>query len=296
MQRNSVFYRKYTVDVRTTGIESDILPILLGELYITMTILLHSSKTMRAIKPKEQNLRQPQLIEKAILLHNYLLTLSVKELMKSMHLSQPLAEKTRKLIHSWTSDQKHHSLAIDTFLGDIYSGLHATDFTEEERSFADKSLIILSGLYGCIRPLDGISPYRLEMGYRLPSKKFENLYSFWGKEIVDCLPKTGTILNLSALEYSKTVIPFVDPDRVITPHFLTKNAKTGEPTFVVVHTKIARGAFARYVIKNKIEEKEELEKFSELGYNYSPALSTPQKPTFICETFGGIGLSIRLKA
>ena len=259
-----------------------------------MTILLHSSKTMRASDSDGAVLRSPRLIEKAVELDAYLKTLTSAQIAKCMHVSSALADKTHTLIQNWTAAPKSQSLALDTFLGDIYSGLHATDLSKRDRDYADKTLIILSGLYGCIRPYDSIYPYRLEMGYKLPKNTFSDLYKFWDRDIADCVPDTGIIVNLSAVEYSRTVTPYVDQRRIVAPHFLTTNPKTGEPTFVVVHAKIARGAFARWLITERVDEIAKLSAFSELGYRYSHELSTPAKPTFVCKEFGGKGLSIRL--
>jgi cytoplasmic iron level regulating protein YaaA (DUF328/UPF0246 family) len=234
------------------------------------------------------------LIEKALELDQYLKSLSPQQVAKSMHLSSTLTDKTYALIQNWTANPANQSQAIDTFIGDIYSGLHAGDLSPADRDYAEKTLFILSGLYGCIRPYDGILPYRLEMGYKLPIKKVADLYKFWGNSIVNCLPTDGLITNLAAVEYSRTVTPFVDPTRVITPHFLTENPKNGKPTFVVVHAKIARGAFARWLLTERVDDKESLSRFSELGYVYNKELSETNKPTFICKEFKGKGRSIRL--
>jgi cytoplasmic iron level regulating protein YaaA (DUF328/UPF0246 family) len=250
---------------------------------------------MRSASGPRQELRQPQLLHKAKELAKHLKTYSKDELQDYMHLSPVLAGKTQLLIKSWTAEPEGQTLALDTFLGDIYSGLHANDLSKKDRDYADKVLIILSGLYGCIRPYDGICPYRLEMGYVLPDTTFRDLYTFWEKDIAGCLPAKGSIVNLSAVEYSRTITPFVDPSRVVTPQFMTINPKTGEPTFVVVHAKIARGAYARWLITNKIEDIADFSNFTDLGYSYHKKLSTPEKPAFVCKEFGGIGLSIRLE-
>ena len=239
-------------------------------------------------------LQQPQLLDKAEQIDRYLKKLSSRELAKYMQLSTPLADKTHKLIAAWSAEPMKQSLAMDSFVGDIYSGLHASDLSTKDRDYANKTLIILSGLYGCIRPYDGICPYRLEMGYKFPEEEFSDLYTYWGKDIAACLPTKGLIVNLAAAEYSRTVTPFVDPERIVTPHFLTVNPKTDEPTFVVVHAKIARGAFARWLIINKVNELNTLPDFTDLGYSFNKELSSPNKPTFICQNFGGKGLSIRL--
>jgi cytoplasmic iron level regulating protein YaaA (DUF328/UPF0246 family) len=134
--------------------------------------------------------------------------------------------------------------------------------------------------------------YRLEMGYKLPDGS--SLYAFWGDKIVATLPTTiNYIINLSAVEYTKALLPYTDVP-VITPKFLTISPKTGEPTFVTVHTKIARGAFTRWLITERIEDGAKLQQFSDLNYKYDASLSAPKQPVFVTSEFGGIGLSVRL--
>ena len=258
-----------------------------------LTILLHSSKTMR-LSPSKTALRSPQLINQAAALGSYLKTLSPKQIEKSMHVSPALAGKTHQLIETWSLDPKEQSLAIDSFVGDIYSGLRASELSKDDRDYADKTLGILSGLYGIIRPYDGILPYRLEMAYKLPSPKFSKLYTYWGETIAKCLPSEGPVVNVSSVEYTKAVLPFIDNERVITPRFLTIDPKTGEPVFVVVLAKIARGAFARWLITSRVANIAEFRKFSDIGYVYNEKLSSPHEPVYVCQTFGGIGLSMRL--
>jgi cytoplasmic iron level regulating protein YaaA (DUF328/UPF0246 family) len=259
-----------------------------------MIILIHSSKAMRSA-PASKKLRPPQLLSKAQELAAYLKTLTATQLARSMSLSAPLAKKTQVLIADWNVAPKTQTLAIDSFIGDIYSGMQAPSFSTAERTYADKTLYILSGLYGILRPMDGIHPYRLEMGYRLPDKKFANLYKYWGDSIAACLPANGQIVNLAADEYSKTITPYVDEAGIVAPRFLTISPKTGEPAFVVVHAKIARGAFARWLIVNRIDDVSDLKKFDDIGYRYVKKLSQPAAPVFMCKEFGGTGLSIRMQ-
>ncbi len=260
-----------------------------------MIILLHSSKTMRSNLNKSYAvLSQPELIGKAQELDSYLKKLSVSQIEKVMKLSPLLAEKTHSLITEWSVLQGKQSPAVDSFLGDIYSGLQVESWSVRDREYANKTLRILSGLYGILRPLDGIYPYRLEMGYRLPNKKFASLYTYWGESIAATLPKTGLIINLSAIEYTKTITPFIYKRRIITPSFLTISPKTNKPTFVTVHTKIARGAFAHWLIINRITEPKDFATFTALGYQYSDALSKENTPVFVCKIFEGKGLSVRL--
>lgn len=262
--------------------------------------MLHSSKTMRQLaanvihQPAASVARQPLLLDRARRLDAYLKTLSTAQLGRVMSLSPALAEKTRALIAAWTDAPEAQSLALDCFAGDIYSGLHANDLSPADRDYADGVLFILSGLYGIIRPYDGICPYRLEMGTKLPDPEFANLYAFWGSAIADCLPAEGLIVNLAADEYAQVVTRSIIAERVVSPKFLTTSPKTGKPEFVVVHAKIARGAFARWLITNRATGAAALEQFDSLGYRYVKELSTTSSPTFVCDAFGGKGLSIRL--
>ncbi len=249
---------------------------------------------MRVASVADRLLRQPQLLEKTLLLDQYLKTLSAAQLGKIMKISQSLAEKTKELIMRWNVDVVQQTAAIDSFIGDIYSGLQAPTFSREDRGFADKHLYIFSGLYGLLRPEDGICPYRLEMGYKLSGFAEPNLYKFWGDSIPKLLPKEGPIINLAADEYAQTITAWIDQSRMIEPKFLTRHPKTGEPVFVVVHAKIARGAFARWLICGRIEDPSELNKFDGLGYRFDQKASTDRQPVFVCTEFGGKGLSIRL--
>lgn len=237
-------------------------------------------------------LRQPQLINKARELGGYLKTLSPSEIAWCMHVSPALAQKVHATAADWGDGTAGASIAIDSFVGDIYSGLRASNFTPAERVYADDVLRILSGLYGVLRPLDAIHPYRLEMGYKLPA--YKNLYQFWGESIAATLPKTGPVINVSSAEYTKAVLPYLAAERVITPQFLTADPKTGEPAFVVVHAKIARGAYARWLIKTGIKDVSRLHEFNDIGYTFNAKLSTPESPVFVAQEFGGKGLSMRL--
>lgn len=261
-----------------------------------MIILIHSSKTMlpragNATRP----LNVPVLISKTVELDGYLKTLSPNTIAKVMGISKSLAIKTKNLISEWTTESSKQSPAVESFLGDIYSGLQANGWTLDDHKYANATLKILSGLYGILRPNDGIYPYRLEMGYRLPNKKYSSLYKYWGESIVNTLPSDEPIVNLSAVEYSKVVTDFVEPDRLTTPIFYTISPKTGEPTFVTVHSKIARGAYANWLVQNKVSDVRALDKFNDIGYEYNPKLSMPNSPTFVAKEFGGKGLSIRLQ-
>ncbi len=257
------------------------------------TILLHSSKTVKS-RTDTDGYQPPRLLERSRDLAEYLRHLTQAQLMTSMKLSRPMAAKTHHLISQWSDDPTRQSVAIDTFLGDIYSGLQVATFTTEDRQYANRHLLILSGLYGGLRALDSIMPYRLEMGYRLPDEPYRNLVTFWGDSIAGLVPAGDIIINLSAVEYTDAVLPHLPADTtVVSPRFMTLSPKTGEPAFVTVHAKIARGACAHWLIKQRASP-DDLHKFDELGYHFDPATSTPTEPVFVCKEFGGIGLSVRL--
>lgn len=250
---------------------------------------------MRPATDVQVNHDTPELVDLAVELNTQLKKLSIKKVASLMAVSQKLATKTHEQIGQWTAAPDKQRPAIDSFLGDIYSGLQVLEWSDADRQYANDHLRILSGLYGILKPIDGIYPYRFEMGYKPPTTKYKNMVQFWGDSVARTLPDDEPIINLAAVEYSQVVTPYVDPDRVIAPSFLTVNPKTGEPTFVVVHAKIARGAFARWLIVNRVEDISQLKEFNDLNYVYDPITSTPSVPVYICKQFGGIGLSVRLK-
>ena len=255
-------------------------------------ILLHSSKTMRIPADVSRPLATPQLIEHAKELAATYGPLSSGVISKIMAVSPKKADEVLGMYAQWTAEPKRQIPAIDAFIGDIYSGLQVQSWSDDDREYAYRHLLILSGLYGGVRACDGIMPYRLEMAYKLPGGG--SLYDYWGSKIADLIPEqTSHILNLSAVEYTKAVLPYVGMP-VVTPKFLTVSPKTNEPVFVTVHAKIARGAFAGWMVKNRIDDIAELKSFSLLNYSYDRSLSTPEQPVFVCKEFGGLGLSVRL--
>lgn len=239
-----------------------------------------------------RELTEPVFQEAANELSEYLSELPVEQFQKTMHISAKLAAEVEDLYV--TRDELPVSAAAEVFRGDIYSGLRALEWNTDEKAFAQQHLKILSGLYGLLRPFDAIRPYRLELGYRLPETAYKDLYNYWSDRIAESLPSDGPIINVTSDEYAKAVLPFLDPARIITPVFLTQKAVGQEPVFVVVHAKIARGAYARWLIKRGQPNVDSLEDFNDLGYVYSAERSAPQQPVYVCKAFGGIGLSQRL--
>ncbi len=255
--------------------------------------MFHSSKTMRVAQTSEGETTTPEFLKQANELSKYMKMLEVQEISSMMKISPKLSETTKLLIKSWTKTPVKQTPAIDSFLGDMYSGLQAAALDKQDRAFAQEHLRILSGLYGILKPLDGIFPYRLEMAYKLPDEKFNNLYKYWGDKLAKTI-NDEIIINLSSVEYSKALLPYIKNAQIVTPKFLTISHKTKEPTFVVVHAKIARGAYVHWLIKERIQTLDEMENFTDLNYSYNKKLSTPTEPVFVAKEFGGLGLSVRL--
>lgn len=256
-----------------------------------LTILLHSSKTMHTQRASAIYQR-PLFLDKASELAHYIQSLEMSKLQKSMKLSDNMTLQTRHLMADWSTERSQQMPAIDSFAGDIYSGLQAQTFSTSDREYANQHLYILSGLYGVLRALDSIASYRLEMGYHLPDTPYRNLYTFWGDQLASYIA-AETLINLSAVEYTKAVLPHFHATTIITPKFLTYSEKKHDFVFVAVHAKIARGRFARWVILNRITESEQLKNFHEIGYHYSVAHSAEHTPVFLCQNFEGLGLSVR---
>lgn len=250
---------------------------------------------MRRSDSNQKVQRSPQLLGKALELDKYLKTLSYQKLAIAMKISEPMAKKTYQLIADWNTASDNQSLAIDSFLGDMYSGLQVNQLSDDDRAYADDHLKILSGLYGVIRPLDSVMPYRLEMGYKFFDPPFDNLYKFWGQSMADTFSDDQLIFNLSSVEYTKSVLPFLTGRSLVAPKFMTIDQASGQARQVVVHSKIARGAFVRWLIQERIDSLDNLANFDKLGYRYQARLSTPTAPVYICQQFQGLGMSVRLK-
>ena len=210
---------------------------------------------------------QPQFIESANALAVSARKLSRTQLAQSMKISDNLADLNYKRFQSFKPpfDLGNAKQAALVFNGDTYVGLQAQIFDEKDFSFAQDHLRILSGLYGILRPLDLIQPYRLEMGarFRPPNKK--DLYDFWTEQLTDSINnelsthKDQSIINLASNEYFKAVDKKKLNGHLITPAF--KEIKDGETRMIGMFAKQARGSMARYIIKNRVKTAEGLKKF-----------------------------------
>jgi cytoplasmic iron level regulating protein YaaA (DUF328/UPF0246 family) len=204
-----------------------------------------------------------------------------------MKISDNLAIENERRYQNYDPDFKHNEAkqALMVFKGHVYQGIGADDFDESDLEFAQDHLRILSGLYGLLRPLDLMQPYRLEMGTKLPNKKGKDLYAFWDDEITQLLNddlsqhKNEVLINLASKEYFKSVKPKQLQGKVINIEF--KELRDGGYKIISVYAKMARGLMARYAIKNKIEDPEQLKQFGEEGYAFMPDLSDENNWVFV---------------
>jgi len=213
---------------------------------------------------------------------------SPDDLSSLMGLSEKLSVLNFERNMNWKSPTKPSIVsrqAIYAFKGDVYMGLEANSLTKREINYAQKHLGILSGLYGLLKPLDLIYPYRLEMGTKMQTKKGKNLYEFWGNKITDHLNtlleshKNKGVINLASVEYFSSVNPEELMGPCISPVF--KDYKNGKYKIISFYAKKARGMMARYIIQNKIDSLEALKTFDAGGYKYSKKDSGEFSPVFL---------------
>ncbi len=221
---------------------------------------------------------QPRLLPEAAKLVEPLRALRPEQLAALMSVSGELAAETHARFAAW-SPPFHPANAIQAvllFRGEVYRGLEATSLGAEELAFAQRHLRILSGLYGLLRPLDLVQPYRLMMGTRFaPSANAKNLYAFWGdriaKTLLSDLTTTEPVMNLASAEYADSVLPFLGGRKVYQCDFMEKKGATLRA--VQTYTKLARGMMARFIIRHRIDKPEGLKEFAENGYRYAPKSS-----------------------
>ena len=203
-----------------------------------------------------------------------------------MGISQNLSELNWERFQSWTSDFSPETSrqAAYSFKGDTYNGLDADTLSEKDMIFSQDRVRILSGLYGLLKPLDLMLPYRLEMGTKLDNKKGKNLYEFWGNSISEIITqdlathKDKTVLNCASNEYFKSINNSSLNANIVTPEF--KEIKNGKTRMISFFAKKARGMMARFVIENRIEDTSSILDFNMAGYKYDPSLSEQLKPVF----------------
>lgn len=231
---------------------------------------------------------QPQFSHEAEELIQLLRQLSASELAKLLETNAKISQQNIDRHLNWhlpfTAENAKQTVLV--FNGEVFHGLDAKSLNPEEFSYMQSHLRILSGLYGILRPLDLIQPYRLDVSTKLANNKGENIYAFWGNKITKYLnlelAKINTekiILNLTSGEYIKSINKKDLNAKVIDIEFY--QYKNGEISSAVVYTKKARGMLARYILQNKIENEENVKGFNAEGYWFNPQMSTETKYVFI---------------
>lgn len=252
-----------------------------------MLIVLSPSKRLN-YDPAETGFRDtPEFAAKAIQLTGILKKFSVPELMNLMNINEDLASlnlsRYKAFSKEFTNDNA--KAAILAFTGDVYLGLDASTLSQKQMDFAQDHLRILSGLYGILRPLDAMQPYRLEMGTSLPNRKGKNLYEFWGGEITKSLNRalksldSGLLVNLASKEYFSTINLKKLKAEVLEITF--REYRDGKLKFLSFNAKKARGFMSRYIIQNQITSKEAIKGFNSENYHFDEALSSETNYMFV---------------
>ena len=252
-----------------------------------MIIILNSSKTLDFQSPPHiSKYSVPEFCDDSKVLVDALRKLTLAGFAELMGVSEKLAVLNVDRYKNW---QVPHSTpaarqALLAFKGDIYAAIGVENYTTKEFNFAQKHLRILSGLYGILRPLDLIQPYRLEMATKLSTQRGKGMYEFWGNRINQALnaalkqEKSGTLINLASLEYFKAVKARLLKAKVVTPVF--KEYRDSSYRVVAIYAKKARGLMCDYTIRNHLTRVDDLKSFDLDGYRYSAKLSSEAEWVF----------------
>ncbi len=239
-----------------------------------MIVLLSPAKTLDLDKEAQiSEYSQPLFLAESESLVKKLKRLSGKKLGTMMNISPALADLNHQRYQEWSLPftKANAKRAALCFQGEAYRGWDPSSLSDDDLAFAQQHVRILSGLYGILRPLDLIQPYRLEMGSKFEvSPKVKNLYAFWKEKLTEQLiaELNGDVLiNLASTEYSKSIDLKSMPGHVITPIF--KDMKNGELKVIMTYAKKARGLMTRYVAKNRITDAEDLKFFNLEGYSFN---------------------------
>lgn len=255
-----------------------------------MLIVLSPAKTLDyETPPQTRKATQPALLERSAQLVEDARKLSPDGIAALMGVSESLAELNHERFMNWGQpfNLDNAKQSVLAFKGDVYTGLDADSMKVADLDYAQKHLRILSGLYGLLRPLDLMQPYRLEMGLKFENSGGRNLYEFWGDDITALLNKqlktlkSEVLVNLASNEYFKSVRPGELNADIITPVF--KDRKNGKYKVISFFAKKARGQMARYAIDKRLQKVADLKKFKVDGYRYNAGESTAREWVFTRE-------------
>ena len=248
-----------------------------------MLVVVSPAKKLNMSLVEGLKVSEPYFKENVNELVNVVRDLSVQELENLMDISTNLAELNKVRFNEFGNQQK--KAAAFAFAGDTYKGLSIEKLDRDDLDFAQKHLRILSGLYGLLRPLDEIEPYRLEMGSKIKGKHGSSLYEYWGNKISENLNQhaktigSRILVNCASNEYFNVINVNNLILKVITPIFMER--KNGKEKIISFYAKNARGAMARFIIQNRLQSEEGLKKFDLDGYKYNAEKSSESKLVFI---------------
>ncbi|TRX63188.1 peroxide stress protein YaaA [Carboxylicivirga sp. M1479] len=258
-----------------------------------MHIVLSPAKSLDYETPAPKTNNSDILFpQQAKLIASCVRQLKQEQLMKLMKISAPLAQLNHHRFQLWQYPfvDDEVKAALFAFKGDVYTSLDAYSLNEQEVSYANEKLRILSGMYGLLRPLDNIMPYRLEMGTKLSVGSHKNLYALWGNDIGIALERdmeeggSEVLVNLASNEYFKSINKKQFAKRIVTPVF--KDWKNGQYKVISFFAKKARGLMTRFIIQNKINNPDDLIAFNEDGYYYKAELSKGDELVFVRDNEG----------
>jgi len=231
-----------------------------------LKVIISPAKKMKVVYDEKIEITEPVFFDKAKVLARKIKEMSPLEIESLMKVNPKIAMETF-IYYNDFFDFNHEIPALLSYNGLQYNHIKCEDFSGDEVKFAGETLRILSGLYGMLRPYDGICPYRLEMQCRLDING-KNLYKYWNNRIYKELFKDNEeVINLASFEYSKVIIPYLkDKDKFITVDF--KTVHKGKIRTLPTEAKALRGEMARFIVKNKIEKSEDIKDFTYGGYKY----------------------------
>ncbi len=253
-----------------------------------MIIVLSPAKGQDFAKsPTTKKRTMPIHLKSAAALIAELRKLDSAKLQRLMTISDKIAALNIERYHAFSAPftSKNAKQALFAFQGDVYNGLDAEQFSNDELDYAQGHIRILSGLYGVLRPFDLIQPYRLEMKTNLKNPRGDNLYQFWGDGITRSINNAlkshpdNSLINLASNEYLKAIKPKLLPGRLINIRF--KESKNGRTRVVAVFAKRARGIMAKYIVQNRIENPIDIKQFDLAGYRFSRSDSDAIQMTFV---------------
>lgn len=254
-----------------------------------MLMIISPAKTLDEKKQAGRPYTLPRFTEQSEELVGIMKKKKAKDLEALMDVSNKIATLNVERFRDYTPEfsERNAKQALLMFKGDVYQGIQATDFSDDDLQFAQLHLRILSGLYGLLRPLDLIQAYRLEMGTSLKTRKFKNLYDFWDAQLTEKLKddlkgiQSNVLINLASKEYFDALQTDQLGARVINIHF--RENRNGELKFISYNAKRSRGWMVRFVIKNRLTDPEQLKEFDWEGYHFEPGMSDGDNWYFIRE-------------